>query len=65
MLRTLLLTYSRTDVTCHEGDATPRVYKAGSHKLFAYGCPDRGMEFEKRREKENCIIYTINTDPSP
>ena len=25
----------------------------GFHKLFAYGCPDRGREFDKKREKEN------------
>ena len=61
MLRTLLLTYSRSDVTCHEGDVIPRVYEAGSHKLFAHGCPDRGREFEKkRREKERLKkLYNI------
>ena len=24
----------------------------GFHKLFAYGCPDKGREFNKKRDKE-------------
>ena len=44
--------------------------RQGFHKLFACGCPDRGREFDKRRDKEllkryDCILYTINTDPPP
>ena len=32
----------------------PSIHGSGIylHKLFAYGCPHRGREFDKRRDKE-------------
>ena len=38
------------------------------HNVFAYGCPDRGREFDKKRDKifsKDCIIHAINIDPLP
>ena len=32
-----------------------------STKLFAYGCPDRGREFDKRKDKELCYIASAET----
>ena len=28
------------------------LHNQGFHKLFAYGCPDRGSKFDKRKDKK-------------
>ena len=32
--------------------SAPLAFVQGFHKLFAYGCPDKGREFDKRTDKE-------------
>ena len=52
-----------------EGQCDREDQSQGFHKLFAYGCPDRGREFDRRRDKEllkrlyNIYVQLILTPP--
>ena len=46
----MAMLYNRNAI--YHADANGINRARGFHKLFAYGCPDRRREFDKRRDKE-------------
>ena len=50
LLQYLQLIENIHNILCKQ--STSYTLDQGFHKLFAYGCPDRGREFDKRKDKE-------------